>query len=614
MNITIHRGTDQIGGCVTEYEYKGWRLFVDYGEQLPGAPKTTLKVEGLTHGDVSKSALLITHYHGDHVGCIVDLPEELPIFMGAVAKEILEGLSTHIGCVDEKYKALNTRLKTVRTFSPGLQFGWGEFQIMPIIMDHSAFDAYAFCIEARGMEVFHTGDFRTHGFRSGTLPKVIENYIGRVDYVVCEATNVNKENNKSEYELQNEFKQSFVENKYNVVYVSSTNIDRLFALYHAALRADRPFYVDSYQKNLMDIVTKRDKIWGKSRLYKYVEGREPIVLHRVGDNFRTNEKFLDYLSEKGYVIIARSNSKFDELLSKIPSDGRKVYLSMWKGYVDESKAAYNQALAQSMPSDYVYKHTSGHCDMESIESLLEMLRPRAVIPIHTDEPKKFAELFSDKWPILLMHDGDTFRPVKSPDWEQFQAKFFAKQKLDDDIQIVANPEGMEVWSLDDRFLGEFRHEDEALWALTHSVYAPDRLIGYGIENDEDMEPWSYKVYDKNLNFLSSYEIGGHCPKGENRLESSAFSPGDKVYALCYAGLNVIFPCELVGPITEKFLRKQFKEDEFAPDTFKEFIEGYRDWAWDSVIVKSFVQLKRGMSKIKEYDSVNRIYLFPYDED
>ncbi|MBD5170722.1 MAG: hypothetical protein HDT07_01760 [Bacteroidales bacterium] len=114
--------------------------------------------------------------------------------------------------------------------------------------------------------------------------------------------------------------------------------------------------------------------------------------------------------------------------------------------------------------------------------------------------------------------------------------------------------------------------------------------------------------------MSSYEIGGHCPKGENRQESSAFSPGDKVYALCYSGFNVIFPCELVGPITEKFLRKQFKEDEFAPDTFKEFIEGYRDWAWDSVIVKSFVQLKRGMSKIKEYDSVNRIYLFPYDED
>ena len=65
MRITIHRGTEQIGGCVTEYEHKGWRLFVDYGEQLPGTVKSDklLGIEGLTKGELSKSALLITHYH-----------------------------------------------------------------------------------------------------------------------------------------------------------------------------------------------------------------------------------------------------------------------------------------------------------------------------------------------------------------------------------------------------------------------------------------------------------------------------------------------------------------------------------------------------------------------
>ena len=62
MNITIHRGTDQIGGCVTEYEHDGWKLFVDYGEQLPGYPKSKpLEAEGLNTGDLTKSTLLITH-------------------------------------------------------------------------------------------------------------------------------------------------------------------------------------------------------------------------------------------------------------------------------------------------------------------------------------------------------------------------------------------------------------------------------------------------------------------------------------------------------------------------------------------------------------------------
>lgn len=38
MKITVYRGTDRTGGCVTEYESNGWKLFVDYGEQLSGEP------------------------------------------------------------------------------------------------------------------------------------------------------------------------------------------------------------------------------------------------------------------------------------------------------------------------------------------------------------------------------------------------------------------------------------------------------------------------------------------------------------------------------------------------------------------------------------------------
>ena len=101
MNIKIHRGTHQIGGCVTEYEYDGWRLFVDYGEELPGGPKSgDLQIEGLTHGDISKSALLITHYHGDHIGSITKLPKELLIYIGKVGREILLVLSDHLKSVD----------------------------------------------------------------------------------------------------------------------------------------------------------------------------------------------------------------------------------------------------------------------------------------------------------------------------------------------------------------------------------------------------------------------------------------------------------------------------------------------------------------------------------
>lgn len=129
---------------------------------------------------------------------------------------------------------------------------------MPVTVDHSAFDAYAFKIEADGVSAFHTGDFRTHGFRSSKLPDVINKFVGEVDYVVCEATNVARPNvaSKSEHDLQMEYQNRFAKNKSNVVYVSSTNIDRLFGLYHAARYNDQVFIIDKYQKSIMDIVTQ----------------------------------------------------------------------------------------------------------------------------------------------------------------------------------------------------------------------------------------------------------------------------------------------------------------------------------------------------------------------
>ncbi len=117
MKITIHRGTNQIGGCVTEYEYKGWHLFVDYGEELPGGPKTgELQVEGLTHGDLSKSALLITHYHGDHIGNITKLSESLPIYMGEVARDIQLVLSNHLKSKIPAHNEMVGLLHRVQTF------------------------------------------------------------------------------------------------------------------------------------------------------------------------------------------------------------------------------------------------------------------------------------------------------------------------------------------------------------------------------------------------------------------------------------------------------------------------------------------------------------------
>ena len=49
MNITIHRGANQIGGCITEISSDNCKLLIDFGSNLPG----NQKAEFLYHRDHS---------------------------------------------------------------------------------------------------------------------------------------------------------------------------------------------------------------------------------------------------------------------------------------------------------------------------------------------------------------------------------------------------------------------------------------------------------------------------------------------------------------------------------------------------------------------------------
>ena len=67
----------------------------------------------------------------------------------------------------------------------------------------------------------------------------------------------------------------------------------------------------------------------------------------------------------------------------------------------------NPRLASSLGTDYEYLHTSGHCDMKSLRELFHLLSPMSIIPIHTEEPEAFANLFCDEFSITVLNDGES---------------------------------------------------------------------------------------------------------------------------------------------------------------------------------------------------------------
>ncbi len=145
------------------------------------------------------------------------------------------------------------------------------------------------------------------------------------------------------------------------------------------------------------------------------------------------------------------------------------------------------------------------------------------------------------------------------------------------------------------------------------MYASSRLLGYSVEEEEDLSPFSVEVYDKGFNLLNQYECGGHAPGEPDFQEMGWLKPGIKVLAIIRGGFNVVVPCEIVGPITEEFLKAHIENDALCPMPYDELKEEMWDWDWDCVIVRPLVRIANEYDTIPELALAQRVDIFPYKE-
>lgn len=164
ITLAIHRGASQIGGCITEISTAESKIIIDLGSNLPGSPQPDFSESEIRAIINESQAILYTHYHGDHVGFLSAVPEGIPQYIGAGAREVMR-------C---KYRALNQRgtyqreldaIDHMLTYEADSALEFGDLRVTPYYCSHSAFDAYMFKIQWRGKVILHTGDFRKHGNR-----------------------------------------------------------------------------------------------------------------------------------------------------------------------------------------------------------------------------------------------------------------------------------------------------------------------------------------------------------------------------------------------------------------------------------------------------------------
>ena len=397
MKIIIHRGTNQIGGCLTEItSNRGTKILIDIGANLPDSnesQKPEIELEGLTKGKINFDAILVTHYHGDHIGLYNKVYSNIPLYIGKVSKGIFTIVQTRLHKANLVTQKDLDIISNFKTFQIREQIQIFDILVTPIAVDHSAFDSYMFLIEADDKKILHTGDFRTHGQRGKAVLEAIKKYVGKVDCLICEGTTLTRNQDKvlTEFQLQKQAEKIFKENKFNFVLCSSTNIDRIAALHKASIHIHKMFICDKYQGEILEYVNNHSR----SKLYKFNDSQDTKVYYYAPN-------MLKKMKQYGFVMLVRANDKFKPILHTF--DNNAFIYSQWLGYLKKENEEYKR-IQDFVPKDYIYLHTSGHATPEAIKEVIKIINPNVVIPIHTEQKEKMREL-TDK--AIILEDKEEY--------------------------------------------------------------------------------------------------------------------------------------------------------------------------------------------------------------
>jgi ribonuclease J len=233
MKLTVHRGTNEIGGICIEVQSGKSKILLDFGMPLVNKSGDSFNFKQFANLSVNElikngvlpniakayskktdiSGVLISHPHSDHYGLMQFLNKDIPVFLGMATHEILK--------LNNIFLYQNNTIENPIYFEKSKPFQIGEFNITAFWNDHSAFDSYSFLIEANGKSVFYSGDFRGHGRKEKAYKWFTHNAPKNVDCLLIEGTTIGRATNKfkTENEIEQELAEIFKKSDYIKLYL-----------------------------------------------------------------------------------------------------------------------------------------------------------------------------------------------------------------------------------------------------------------------------------------------------------------------------------------------------------------------------------------------------------
>ncbi len=437
MQIVVHRGASTIGGSCIEINHKGARIIFDLGlplmdeqgkeidSKLSKNPSIENKilpnVKGLYSFDKPNiDAVILSHAHLDHSGLMDYMHKDIPVYLN---NDIKVGIEVGNIFYKDDMKLINV-LEHSKLFEYWKPFKIGDFKITPYLIDHSAYGATAFLVEADGEKVFYSGDLRAHGRKSITFEKLLtDEKLKNLDCLLLEGTTLGGNHNIG-FETENDVEEEFInvcKEQTNITFAQSagSNIDRLISFYRTAKKCNKTLVVDLYQYHLM---SELKKTYPESKLPPFKNDKHLKVFY----NFSQAGKIVKSIGEqtlfkyksakiskeeivknKENIILRLSQYEIskmaDTILKSSDLKNANYIYSMWSGYLKRNNSFAEFASKYNLEIKKI--HTSGHAYKKDLFRLIKAMTPKVLIPIHSLNANEFEKEFDN---VKLINNGEVF--------------------------------------------------------------------------------------------------------------------------------------------------------------------------------------------------------------
>jgi ribonuclease J len=385
MRITPLGGLGEVGKNLTVYELDDEIVVVDAGLAFPrdehlGVDLVLPDFSYLRERAEKVRAVLITHAHEDHVGALPYLMRDVRVPEIWATKLTLGLLQSKL---DEHGLLQAAELREAVPEDGAVQIG--SFRAEFVRMAHSVPDTVAILLEAGGLRVLHTGDYKldhtpVDGLRTD-VGRLAEIGNRGVDLLLGDSTNAERPGVTGSERLVGEAFRQIIPVREGRILVASfaSNVHRMQQAVDVAVETGRKVCVigRSMRKNL-----------NIARNLGYLEAPEDTFIRPSElEELAPHEAMILCTGSQGEPMSALTRIAYHDHPAVTVERGDTVILSAKPVPGNELRVhdtinRLAKAGAEVLHQEIAPVHVSGHGNSEEIRTILGLVRPKGVMPVH----------------------------------------------------------------------------------------------------------------------------------------------------------------------------------------------------------------------------------------